>query len=394
MTQTHTHIFPPARFPPITNPVGFEYGLDEPKFDPLIHLHLTAPAFVKPLLTSASQSKINGTDPDVMFPVPYGPHGGGGKACAMGPNGQRTPILFPGLAFTAPFRILSDEGVRVCRSIIAREERHAKQNERLPKTLRGLTYRSHFIRDLTYSLDVLQHLSSMAGEPLQPTGVSMNNAQVNFGQIGHDKPVDQWHMDSVPYVLVLLLSDATDMVGGELNVARLADPNEALERIRSDTLDPRTIDTVNYPGPGWAIFMQGSKIAHGVTAVKHAREPRLTLVQSLQPSNPFSDPTHTRYRTFKVQDPGGIAPQEIGRHYAWRVAGKLDYVLERGLWGDEGKEEMLEVLDEAKKELEFATDVMRETIIDESPYKVDESSDAYKEMLKARDEVLTLRSKL
>ena len=51
---------------------------------------------------------------------------------------------------------------------------------------------------------------------------------------------------------------------------------------------------------GHAIFMQGSKMAHGVSPVMHAREPRLTLVNSYQSNNPFAKPA-TFYRTFKVR---------------------------------------------------------------------------------------------
>ena len=73
----------------------------------------------------------------------------------------------------------------------------------------------------------------------------MNIAQINFGQIGDGRQVDKWHcklcsrrvvscfafipssyiifhlpyrktsVDSVPYVMVVLLSDATDMQGGD-----------------------------------------------------------------------------------------------------------------------------------------------------------------------------------
>ena len=89
-------------------------------------------------------------------------------------------------------------------------------------------------------------------------------------------------MDSVPYVMVILLSDASEMVGGDLLVARLGDPRKALEMIRTETIDPKLIDTVNYPGPGYAIFMQGAKIAHAVTPVVRAQEKRLTCINSCE----------------------------------------------------------------------------------------------------------------
>ena len=191
-----------------------------------------------------------------------------------------------------------------------------------------------------------------------------------FFLLGVKKPVDQWHLDSVPYVMVLLLSDSTDMVGGELQVARMSSPKKALNAIMSDTLDPTKIDVAQYPGAGYCIFMQGSRIAHGVTGVTFAREPRLTLVNSYQSLRPFV-PACTKYRTFKVQDPDDAHPGEIGRHYAWRAAGKLDYLLKSGLnIGHFHKNKILNLLGEVADEIQQARDLITGKSEDISPYKV------------------------
>ena len=39
---------------------------------------------------------------------------------------------------------------------------------------------------------------------------------MNFGKPGGGADVDKWHFDSVDYVLVIILSDIEDMVGGNL----------------------------------------------------------------------------------------------------------------------------------------------------------------------------------
>ena len=242
------HIAPTAPFPS-ERPIGFE-DYDPPGlvFNPAVHLALEAPVWIKPLLTEQS---IKGEDPAVRFPIPIRASPGGvATTVPNNPNVQPKEIPFPGLAFTAPFRILSDEGVRAMRRVIHLNEKFAKSNERIPKTLRGLGYRSKFVRDFTYSIDVLQHLSAMSGVPVSPHNMPMNIAQINFGQIGVKKNVDQWHLDSVPYVLVILLSDATDMDGGELKVARLPNAQAALNQIHQDNIDPNSTDVVQYPGPG------------------------------------------------------------------------------------------------------------------------------------------------
>lgn len=257
-------------------PQGYPQTSEPIQFNPAVHLQLEPPAYVKTLI---DESK-SGTD-KVPFPVPLRAAESGGVTPSFEQaNGGFTE--WPGLAYTAPFRVLSDEGVRVMRDVIAAHESYAMSNERIPMCLRGLGYLSQFARDFAYSPEVLDWLSHMSGTPMHPHDMPMNIAHVNVGQIGNERNVDEWHLDSVPYVMVVLLSDATEMQGGELQVARLRDPHEALEKIRTGRIDPSMIDTVNYPGPGYAIFMQGSYIAHSVTPVRSAREPRLSLVNSYQ----------------------------------------------------------------------------------------------------------------
>lgn len=387
---------------PSAHPLGYgESDADlQPVFDPHVHLQLEPPRWIKPLIVPGKDGV--GFDPGAVgFPVPVRPDAAapGGKARPFQAAKATAPprvashsdVPFPGMAYTASFRVLSDEGVRAMRAVIRCNEKFAKANERTPKALRGLGYRSKFVRDFAYSPEVLDFLSRMSGEPMHPHDMPMNIAQINFGQIGDKRQVDKWHLDSVPYVMVLLLSDATDMQGGKLQVARVADPHAALRHVKQNTMDPRFVDTVSYPGPGHAIFMQGSRIAHGVSPVKFAREPRLTLVNSYQSRNPFA-PNKTCYRTFKVQDPSDAAPCEIGRHLAWRAAGKLDYILKQGLF-EPGAPQLLSVMDAAAEELRVAREFITEQSIDESPYHVDETSDMYKEMLakqddRSRDEVL------
>ena len=84
---------------------------------------------------------------------------------------------------------------------------------------------------------------------VQYNALPMNCPQINFGEIGSEEEVDIWHLDSVPYVLVILLSDATDMVGGELRVARLPDPKEALKQVRIIQSRSRRTVATSYSSP-------------------------------------------------------------------------------------------------------------------------------------------------
>eukprot|EP00730_Choanoeca_flexa_P003602 TRINITY_DN11451_c0_g1_i6.p1 TRINITY_DN11451_c0_g1~~TRINITY_DN11451_c0_g1_i6.p1 ORF type:complete len:149 (+),score=20.19 TRINITY_DN11451_c0_g1_i6:200-646(+) len=58
------------------------------------------------------------------------------------------------MAVAFPFRVLSDEGVRVLNRITAALERHAMKGTRTAKVQRGSVYRSKFMRGLCTSPEV------------------------------------------------------------------------------------------------------------------------------------------------------------------------------------------------------------------------------------------------
>ena len=71
------------------------------------------------------------------------------------------------LAYTAPFKVLSAEGIRAVRDTIFDMEKFASSNERQPKSLRGAAYRSKFLRDIAYCPYLIAHLAVLAGVNLQ-----------------------------------------------------------------------------------------------------------------------------------------------------------------------------------------------------------------------------------
>ena len=178
-------------------PDGFALDPAEVQFDPARHLQIEAPSAV---FSSDFERST--------FPLP----------ASVIESGSYS------LGYCEPFRLLSAEGAKELRSIIDKNECYAKSNERIPKCLRGLGYRSQFVRDLAYSPEVGSMLSAIAGKPLAPHSMPMNLAHTNFGRkvqaTSEDDAViiDQWHVDSVDYVIVLILSDLTHTVGGDLEV--------------------------------------------------------------------------------------------------------------------------------------------------------------------------------
>ena len=134
-------------------------------------------------------------------------------------------------------------------------------------------------------------------------------------------------------------------------------------------LPDHLLDVIEYPGPGYCIFMQGSRIAHAVTPVTSAREERLTLVNSFQSLQPF-DEDRTIFQTFHRID--GNAPiMEFAKHQAWRASGKLDYLLNRANYFGKTKE-ITTVLELAIADLKKAKDLINGKVVEKLPWALSE----------------------
>ncbi|KAJ3331530.1 hypothetical protein HDU93_009624, partial [Gonapodya sp. JEL0774] len=313
MSSLHVIATPPPF--PSSLPSGFSVpthpsACDPDLFNPSTHLALGTPEYI-----------INLDFQKVAYPLAH-------------PVDADKP--FPGLAFTAPFRVLSDEGVRAFRAVAERQSKYCPQikqsDERTPLSLRGLGYTSPFIRAYQRSSELDAHLSAMSLDPVCAHPMGLNYSQINVGAVGIDKPVDAWHFDSVDYVLVVILSDSEDMVGGELQV--LMKPKDMAVATLEETkgaLGEEVLMTVKYPGPGYGIFMQGSCMLHHVTPVVSAPNPRMSLINSYA-SRSLHLPDRTSGKVFLEGDPPHVAVGEYARHKAWRASENLRKVID-GMWG-------------------------------------------------------------
>lgn len=275
VVDTFAGEWPEARGEMVPLPPSFFFPRDElaagePTFDPAVHLDLQQPHTAALL--------------DSFELHPLGPDGTGVPRVTSARGSQ--------LAYTSPFRLLSPAGVQVVREIVQREKANAHRSHR-SYTLRGLYYRSPFMRALANDESLLAFLGNLTGEPVIPHFLVMNAWSVNFGEVATNNSViqgtvDPWHFDSVSYVAVTILSDIEDMKGGELQIANRR-KEEALPRIYEthNNLPDDEVVTVSYEHAGCCILVQGSEMMHRVRHVEWAREPRMSLILSLQPANPF-----------------------------------------------------------------------------------------------------------
>mmetsp|Transcript_2794 Transcript_2794/g.4786 ORF Transcript_2794/g.4786 Transcript_2794/m.4786 type:complete len:353 (+) Transcript_2794:40-1098(+) len=317
--------------PVAQNPEHMDLGGEQ--FDAEKHLQIEPPAFIKdlnfrnvPFPFSAEEQKVKGN-----------------------------------LAYTTSFRILSAEGVAAARRSIEANEYLAKSSKRASKYIRGLGYTSNFHRGLAYSKELNDMLSALARDRIAPHTLTMNVSHINWGEPGTGRPVDKWHTDSVDYVMVVILSDMTDMIGGELKVLQMPDATgNTFRELTLKGVPDDLVEVVKYGGAGHCILMQGTKILHSVAGVLQAREPRISLVNSYMTTRPFAV-DRFKYHSFGkdgFRDPNDVLNLEYARHKAWRIRGKMQYIMEEMKFGA-SKEDMVKILDNAAEELKLASAIMQ-----------------------------------
>ncbi|CAF3991523.1 unnamed protein product [Rotaria sp. Silwood2] len=285
-----------APIPPLLTDPEMELYTDEPTFDPDIHLAMTEPDFVVLL--------------DGFQHVPKAPQ----LSQAVASNGDSQ------LAYSGPFRLLSDEGYRVLRMILEREMVHQTYDERHPARIRHSSYRSKWIQDFNRCPRILKHLSDITGDvQLLPTALQSSYSHTNVGYAGGDN-IDAYHCDSVPYVVILLACDMSNTVGGELQLIErdFKDAFNLIEQYKGQVPN-EFIRTIDYLGQNSCVLMQGSRIVHRVTGIRSCSEPRITVVNSFMSTNPFTT-EYTRYDTFRQEKTAAL---EYAIHKMWRANAQM-----------------------------------------------------------------------
>lgn len=190
-------------------------------------------------------------------------------------------------AVTDPFSLFSEEAVRIMRGEIFTNE--VWDNCHFSSPFAECQLRGHcpdyapFMTAAWTHPKTLEIISKLAGIDLVPVfdyelgniNVSVNNKasgekMMSADNAANDLPVTKWHYDSYPFVCVAMLSDTTNMVGGETAVKT---PNGEVLKVRG-------------PGQGSAVVLQGRYISHQALAAKGGSE-RITMITAFRPRDPF-----------------------------------------------------------------------------------------------------------
>ncbi|HJR20634.1 MAG TPA: hypothetical protein VJ822_03380 [Dongiaceae bacterium] len=286
---------------PKQSPEAYATKLDEPVFDPRLHLALEMPDRAW-----------------TLDDIGYSP--------------AETSSCASRLAITAPFRLLSKEGVAAVRRIAIHLRGERRTSTRTAAYLTGGVYRSRFLRDLCNSPDVAGHLSKIAGCELLPHSMPSQQLYINYAPDDVGKAVDTWHTDGIGFDYVVLVSDPATFVGGEFQFFRgtkdeaaalLRTKQEDLTEENANDLPAERVVSFRMPAAGHAILQQGSFVVHRATRLEQRAE-RITLVPGYVARDAaFPDPTRDVVATWG--EPGIVA--EYARHKAWLGRTKLDHMI-------------------------------------------------------------------
>ena len=287
----------PAAVPfPEVRPDGYEWLGDEPVFDPTLHLDIQPPTGVTMLADLGYRlDEIAAT---------------------------ATPV-----AFSTPFRILSDEGAMVLLDT-ARRLRVFQQNlrDRIENGVRGACYRSRWLRDLCLSSEVTEMMAHVYGTAVAPHTMPLHLGHLNYEPANVGDAVDKWHHDTLPLDYVMMVSDPATLPGGRFEVF-LGTKDDAATIAAAGKRPPADRVLVpDFPGPGWAIALHGNMVVHRGGPLDSAAE-RITMVNGYVSLDRSGDDQSRSRDLVGVDDPAVLAT-EWARHAAWRGVGRLEKLVD------------------------------------------------------------------
>ena len=239
--------------------------------------------------------------------------------------------------YCSAFRILSEEGVKVMKHICERIYNNRNESagtgaNRLGSYARGAGYRSKFIRDFCDSPELAKHLSTIAKVRLGRHSVPAVACGINYAPDDITKAVDTWHVDSVSFDVVMMMSDPSLIKGGEFQIfnGTKEEGREILgisgEEGVDVSLPQERITNIPFPAAGYGFLQQGSMIFHRACRLLEKAD-RTTMIPSFEVL-PRSAQDDTNSINMSGWSDPGIRP-ELARHEISRATARLEELLEK-----------------------------------------------------------------
>jgi len=280
---------------PSNLPGGMEPLEGEPAFDPARHLALTQP---EQILSLAD----------------------------LGYSEEEIAACPTSLGVTSAFRLLTPEGVAALEEVCRLLEPHTVSCGRIERMMRGGCYRSKFMRDLCLSEDVNEFLAQLCGTDVIPHTMPHQLGHLNFQPRDLSRHVDLWHHDTLGLDYVMMVTDPSEMKGGEFQYFLGTKQQAADFKARGEALPEERTVSARFPAAGYAVVQQGNMVVHRARRLEEYAD-RITMVNGyVFDAADLADPTD--YYQLRTVDPQNAVHTEWLRHQAWRLRSKLDRLIE------------------------------------------------------------------
>ena len=316
----------PLKFPSDL-PDGYQYFDEEIEFDPDRHLQLEPP-------TDAVRLSDLGYDAKTIEKCPTD------------------------LAISGAVRLLSDEGVKVMLDTARSLRKYAVNCERIENMVRGGAYQSRFLRDFCLCSEVTEFVSDIFGTQVSPHTMPLHLGHLNYAPDDLNRPVDKWHHDTLSLDYVLLLSDPSQLFGGEFQYFK-GTRGQAKEIVDSGhSIPPERMVSPEFPGAGYAFVLHGNMVVHRGARLTRPGE-RITLVNGYVPLNTEIDDV-CRFPDLSLVDPHHVLFAEWARHKAWLSIGRLQTLVDEIPFTDD-KRVITKYLRDAINDVETAISDINDT---------------------------------
>ncbi len=256
---------------------------------------------------------------------------------SLGYSNQEVAACESSFGYSSAFRILSDEGIQIMKQICDRinSNRNASSgtgSNRLGSYVRGAGYRSNFIRDFCDSPELREHVSAISEISLGRHSVPAVACGINYAPDDITKAIDTWHVDSVSFDIVMMVSNPTSMKGGEFQIFNgTKEEGQAILGIKGEegantALPHEKVITIPIPAAGYGFLQQGSMIFHrACRLLEHAE--RITMIPSFEILPRYAKDDTNSINMSSWADPGICA--ELARHEISRASARLDALLDQ-----------------------------------------------------------------
>ena len=235
------------------------------------------------------------------------------------------------MALSSAFRIFSDEGLAVMQQLA--EQMKSNRNvatatgaDRLGSYIRGAGYRSRFVRDFCDCREWLEFLSALAGTPLGRHSLPAVACGINYAPEDVTRAIDTWHVDSVSFDAVILLTNPQTFEGGEFQYFHgTKAEGERLLGVKGESgtlaqLPADRVHTMRFPAAGHGFIQQGNKVFHRACRLARPAQ-RTTLLPSFVVLSSDKEEGSNVAAMRRWGDPGLLT--ELARHEAWLAGNNL-----------------------------------------------------------------------